>query len=575
MIRLGMRASAAFATLAALVLLAGACSSDDESADATDPTEVTEPAGASSGEPPRNPYLADSAWSGAHRSSYAQGSSDNPALGPDDSVSASRTTLPGVPVIVSFSPEYPDGSTVAWTSLSNTPDLRAIAKIDPDTGDPIDIFVPVDEGLEPPPDVALLSGAYNMVDENNHLIVGYSSRFESYGDSEERDPQSAIELLDTYQLPDAALCGTGDTIVGQVLTYDGDVAFATERGMIGLLPGDVADMTDDSLRLLSLNGDRCSGIGVDGDHSVESITNNIAADEDGGIYFVSNRQMYRADESESDGELKVTWSAPYETGETLSAVRLGGGGSGSTPSLMGTYEQEDQLVVITDGQELMHVTLFWRDEVPEDWEPIAAGKDPRIACEAPVTFGDPDAVSTETEQSVLVRDYSSVLVNNRLENTEAIADLVEQIQKGSAALSGGDPDLAPSGIERIDWDPETRTCETVWANPDLAIPNGVPTMSSDSDLVYGIGLRDGTWGLTGVDFASGEDALWVAGPGSTDNCADEQLAQFPDATSGLFKQYFDEFPTSCDNSFYAATEVGPDGAIYTGLFGALGIYRPE
>ena len=63
-----------------------------------------------------------------------------------------------------------------------------------------------------------------------------------------------------------------------------------------------------------------------------------------------------------------------------SPIRLGPG-SGSTPSLMGTKADDDRFVVITDGQALMHLVLFWRDEVPDDWEPIAPGKDPRIACE--------------------------------------------------------------------------------------------------------------------------------------------------------------------------------------------------
>ena len=58
--------------------------------------------------------------------------------------------------------------------------------------------------------------------------------------------------------------------------------------------------------------------------------------------------------------LDVAWRVPYEagTGKT-SALRLGPG-SGSTPSLMGTAPGDDKFVVITDGQELMHLVLLYQ-----------------------------------------------------------------------------------------------------------------------------------------------------------------------------------------------------------------------
>jgi hypothetical protein len=38
----------------------------------------------------------------------------------------------------------------------------------------------------------------------------------------------------------------------------------------------------------------------------------------------------------------------------------------------------------------MHLIMMWRDETPKDWQPIAPGMDPRIVCDVPVDFGDPD-----------------------------------------------------------------------------------------------------------------------------------------------------------------------------------------
>ncbi len=92
------------------------------------------------------------------------------------------------------------------------------------------------------------------------------------------------------------------------------------------------------------------------------------------------------------------WRAAYEIGAGQQGGRLGKG-SGSTPTLMGTGDG-DRFVVITDGQDVMHLVLMWRDDIPSGWEPIAPGKDLRIAAEVPVTFGNPDAEVAYSEQSV-------------------------------------------------------------------------------------------------------------------------------------------------------------------------------
>jgi hypothetical protein len=125
-----------------------------------------------------------------------------------------------------------------------------------------------------------------------------------------------------------------------------------------------------------------------------------------------------------------------------------------------------------------------------------------------------------------------------------VGQLPPQVAPYSQLLSGL-PGNAPTGVERFAWDPETRTCDVVWSNPDVAIPNGIPTMSASTNMLYGIGARDGVWTLEGLDWDTGEEALTV-----------ETTA----------------FPTS--NSFYAATTIGPDGSVWTGTFGGVTRFRP-
>jgi hypothetical protein len=553
----------------ALGLGAAGCSDDDGAGAASPPT--TAAAEALGLEPPANPFLAESPWGAAHRGSYAQASSDLPGPEVSGETSAERTVMPGVPVIMQFSSPYDDGGVAVWTTVANTPDRRSVVKVDHATGEIIDTYVPAEEGFVPPATAVPLTGAYNMLDRDDHLIVGYADSVEVYGDERPGELRSPITLLGRYQLPDEALCRPDDAIVGQTMTYDGQVAFVTELGTVGVLPRDPAEMSGDTLRVVSLNGAACDDPAVARD-DLEIVSNSIATDESGGIYVVTSQRMVRVNWDPDARELSEAWSAPYETGARLSDVRLAAG-SGSTPTVMGTAADDDRFVVITDGQELMHLVLLWRDEIPEGWEPIAAGKDRRIACEVPVRFGDESVERTESEQSVLVRGHAAVVVSNRLANQTEIDDLPDALRLGVAGLSGGDPAVAPHGLERIDWDPTTRTCSTVWANTDVSIPNAIPTMSEPSNLVYGIGQRDGLWGLEGIDFTTGDSTLWVPAPAEA-GCAASALAQFVDATSSVFGPYLERLPHSCDNSYFSATEIGPDGTVYTGNFTGLTAYRP-
>jgi len=163
---------------------------------------------------------------------------------------------------------------------------------------------------------------------------------------------------------------------------------------------------------------------------------------------------------------------------------------------MGTGN-EDKFVVITDGQTLMHLVLLWRDQIPEDWEQIPGTKSRRIAAQVPVTFGDDDATDTLSEQSVCVRGYGALVVNNQLKmplNNQVISLLVSGITPA-----------APYGVERFEWDPTTRTLETAWVNKRVSYPNGIPCMSAATNLIYDVGQDPlGGWAFKALDWDTGE-----------------------------------------------------------------------
>lgn len=545
----------------------GCSSSNSGSAPAIDTSDLcTTPLAPN--EPLCSTAFGDTVWAGSHRASYAQGSSALP--GPADSQTSKSEHLvlegAGIPVIASFSAPYEDGGRAVWSTVLGAD--SAIVKIDHETFEIIDTYVPGDREDDPPEFELGLSGAYAAIDAQNRFIAGRTNFVSFFGDSVEGDRWSPIELKKRIFLPPEAFCNDDDVIAGMSLTYDGHLAFATELGNLFVIPAD-ADPDDlGEVPVVSTNQNCATADAAD----LEIVSNSIAVDEAGGIYLLTSAAMYRFNWDGST--LSMAWRAAYDSAEDVpSPIRLGPG-SGSTPSLMGTKADDDHFVVITDGQALMNLVLFWRDDVPDDWEPIAPGKDPRIACEIPVDFGT-GATEAISEQSVAVRGYSAVVVNDLLTNPTinppSMSPLAAAAQNLVSALEGGIPEKAPFGLERIDWDPVTRTCSTVWANSEISVPNGIPSISEASGLVYGAGQRDGQWGLEGLDFATGESRVWVeAGPGTCPQDNQGLLPLLPGVGDVL-----EQVPDSCENSVYAATTIGPDGMVYQGTLNGMTRYVPE
>lgn len=519
-------------------------------------------------EPLCSEAFGDSVWSGSHRASYAQGSS--PFAGPTEEATATSEHLEfggaGVPVVLSFTAPYEDGGRAVWSTVTGLD--NAIMKFDHETFEIIDTYVPADREENPPFIKLGVSGAYTAIDAQNRFIAGRTRFVSFFRDGVSGDRSSTIELDKRIFIPDELFCNEDDAIAGMSLTYDGQIAFATELGNLFVIAADADPDNLGEIPVTSANAN-CGTADIE---DLEIVSNSVAIDESGGIYMVTSQAMYRYD---WDGtSLTQAWRAEYDSSaEPPSPIRLGPG-SGATPSLMGTNADDDRFVVITDGEAVMSLVLFWRDEIPDAWEPIAPGKDPRIACEIPVLFGDPETTLSVSEQSVAVRGYSAVVVSNVITdptvNPPSDFPLAGIAQNLVSALEGGIPEKAPFGLERIDWDPETRSCASVWSNSNISVPNGIPSISEATQMVYGLGQRDGQWGLEGLDLDTGDSRLWIeGGPGTCPPSLAEVASLLPGAAEVLAM-----VPDSCENSAYSATTIGPDGMVYTGTITGVSRYIP-
>ena len=471
-------------------------------------------------EPPANPFLADSPWPMSHRNAYCQASS--PDAGPTEDMSKYKFDYLGgllyPPITLAISGTYLDGSRVLWGS---TPSM--VVKVGVHGGE----FYYIDKIDKEPINVTLsptqygLNAAYTLVDCEGTFFAPVFQKILAYGDEVPSDADSKIVVKRIFEIPRDQLRSEDEFIVGLSITYDGMLAFATNEGTIG-----VVSRSFDSAYFLHLGED-------------EEVSNSIACDEGGGIYVVTSERMYRVQwtgnrltTDESDGG----WLADYETGEEISGIRLGKG-SGSTPTLMGTGEQ-DKFVVITDGQELMHIVLFWRDKIPSDWMQIPGTKDRRIAAQVPVTFGNPEATESSSEQSPCVRGYGALVVNNQL-NTTSENPIVNIIRSQ-------DPSVAPYGAEKFEWDPRARELRSAWVNKEVSLPSGIPAMSAATNLVYDIGQRAGNWTWEALDWNTGKSIVSY------------EIGKDP-----------------WYNSCWAATEIGLNGGLYSGVITGMMCLHPD
>ncbi len=461
-------------------------------------------------EPPVNIFLADSPWPMAHRGPYNQASSPYAGITKDDIVDTDHFESDGVPIFFLYSGQYANGDRVIWAAAS-----REIIKIDPNGGK-----VTLIDKLPKESVANRVSGVYTMLDVDNNFYVVTGSVIDVYTDKVDGDPYSDILKARSFNVADHASAEWAEEpIIGLNMTYDGMIVIANEQGMVGVVSRD-------------FNESYFVKVG-DG----EVVSNSVAVDENGGIYLVTSERMHRVQWNGNELTLSTdsgAWSADYETGPQNPSTGRLGPGSGSSPTLMG-IDGQDKFVVITDGNDLMNIVLFWRDEIPEDWQSIAPGKDRRVAAEVRVRFGNRGVKATTSEQSVLVRGYGAVVVNNYY-NIQFKDHFTDSFDALLVFLSNFNP-IAPYGAEKFQWNPQSRELEKVWVNKKVSFPNGVPTMSVATGLVYCVGARNNNWTLEALDWETGRSVF------------SHKL--------GMLPRY---------NSIYSACEIGVEGNLITGTY---------
>ena len=338
------------------------------------------------------------------------------------------------------------------------------------------------------PMFAIASGNYVLCDKDNYAYSNIGTTIARYCLVDPKNPDAGIKLDKQFDVQGSV--GGAKSLVGVIMSYDGHLVVAYNKG-IAIVDRNLTQVIDS----YQLPADQV-------------LSNSISIDEHNGIYLASNSNVEngkglmqkiilkngKLSTSEADG----AWQSAYDGGPMAPSIKMGYG-TGSTPTLMGFGDDEDKLVVITDGAKRMKIVAFWRDNIPSDAKEVVAGS-PRIAGVRPITCGLPESTEwIQSEQSVACAGYGAFVVNNILSGGATTGDKVVDV------LAIGPLIETPRGAERLQWNTADNCWETVWTRADISSPSMIPAISTTSEMVFvnGYSQADG-WEVTGLDWNTGE-----------------------------------------------------------------------
>ncbi|MEO1434095.1 MAG: T9SS type A sorting domain-containing protein [Bacteroidota bacterium] len=420
------------------------------------------------GDPPLNPHLAESPWPIYHRNNYAQSSTCLPGPLPGDSLRVvGRLDIQGGTSPWTYlSDIYPSGERVLFQSNA-THFFKFI-----DTGEEILAVDSLRIDFDPIASFGwnfLLSGnaSWFTYDPKYDPTDGQFTRLFKMADIDSADPYSEMLLLDTFDLGAIGVNRTQHFSIN----YDGHIVFWSENdeanaiATMGVLTQDFQLL--DTLQLPTLPGEIVH-------HNAFPIA------EDNSMYIVTTHRLIQFLWDGTD--LSVGFEALYDfvaDGPTGSFAE----GSGTTPTLMGWGEGNDQLIVMADGHAQNNLLAFWRT-LPDGWTGISG-----------MALHFADSIALPGAQSI-----SNIFQS--IENSPTVYGYDVAIAQFNSFL--GQPCPTEKGVQKIHWDTMNNAFELDWVNTDINI-NGVLTYSSGSNLLYGSGKEeDCNYYYYGLDWETGD-----------------------------------------------------------------------
>ena len=280
-------------------------------------------------------------------------------------------------------------------------------------------------------------GAYFTMDAEENIIIGPPNNLQQYHvavtDGVPTFEQDASMDMSPYIRENSLLQDS-------VIDYQGRLWFMATTGEVGYV-----NLETEEVKTIDLASDLDVCPLADDN---EVLQNSIAHDENA-IYLVTCRALYRLS-ANAEGEVRIDWSAPYDTGSEISGILPG---SGTSPTLFGT---EDDLVTICDNADgQINVLVIDR----------ASGTE---VCKTPLFRTGESA----TENSSIGYGDEVVIANNDgFGGPFAPANTIVKGLERYRVLRDGDGN--PTG------------CEQVWKNDEAIINSN--QLATESGVIWGYG----------------------------------------------------------------------------------------
>lgn len=327
------------------------------------------------------------------------------------------------------------------------------------------------------------NGAYGVIDRDgyHYTSYGWTRLLKSFDDNDPDAPLRVVKHVDTREaLPPEARDGL-DRILGMSMTYDGHLV-AAAGGAVLVFDRDL-ELVDYKL--------------FPGEH----VENSVAVDEKR-IYVLTSKHLWGLSwdgETLSAEASRGGWKSAYDVMPEGEALDRGAAshGSGTTPTLMGFGDDEDHLILISDGSPAgSQLVAFWRDEIPADFERKPGTKSRRIADQIRIK----DSPLT-VEASPAVWGYGVLLLDSTYPESPAVPGLLHVVPN---ALLSGVTREPPRGIQKFEWRPDENRFVEDWY---LDYPDNTdwmpPAISAQTGLAYIAHKEDNRYEYQAVDWETG------------------------------------------------------------------------
>ncbi len=295
---------------------------------------------------------------------------------------------------------------------------------------------------------SLLGGVYAYLDNTNQVAMIDGSNHLLRVAHAKDGPLGSWKLTVTQSTDLSSVISSGDSSIGLVPDYAGNVWFATGNGVVGVVApgGGVA-----SLRL----------------PAGEQVANSISAAPSGRVAVATTFALYELNLNNA-GNPQILWRAAYDRGPGRKPGQLSYG-TGSTPTYFGPTTGADYLTIVDNASPMVHALIY------------QSGTGQLLCQQTVLTEGGPGS------------ENGPIGIGNSMFIASTYGYPIPMLPPGAGPAV---PPTAPfvGGMTRVDID--NTGCHTVWENTVRSA--ALPHLSTVDGLIYTI-TRIGPLNTTPLD----------------------------------------------------------------------------